>query len=371
MDIQRITELFSKKLAGEATDDELNELEQYLRTHPDEQYFQDTFSSWWKPANTDSLNINSERDVHYNYILSQAETTDEMTDSVRQVSFSFGFNWKKTLVAASVIGLLFLVGWQLFFSDRNEEKTLARDNEIVTKKGTKSKVLLPDGSTVMLNADSRLYYSENFNDSLREVTLEGEAFFDVVKDAKRPFIVHTSGINIRVLGTAFNVKSYPQEPTIEATLVRGLIEVEKTNQPHSSKILLRPNEKLVYNKEEKNIAETAKEGKQKEDIEKMKISARPQSISISTLPRIMNDSVRVETSWVYGRLLFEGDSFRELAPKMERWFNIKIRFKDEKVANYRFRGVFEDESIEMALQALQLTARFSYTLKGSEVIIDK
>ena len=83
------------------------------------------------------------------------------------------------------------------------------------------------------------------------------------------------------------------------------------------------------------------------------------------------DSIRIETSWIYGKLLFEGDTFRELAPKMERWFNVKINFKNNMVANYRFRGVFENENIEEALQALQLTASFKYTINDNVVTIDK
>src|SRR5439155_8152 len=121
-------------------------------------------------------------------------------------------------------------------------------------------MVLPDGTQVWLNAESRITYSNTFNKSLREVNLEGEAYFDVTHDAAHPFIVHTSSIAIKVLGTAFTVKSYASDKTIEATLLRGSIEVVKNNDPSAPKVILRPHEKLVFNKEEKNsTAEPANE----------------------------------------------------------------------------------------------------------------
>src|SRR4029078_631833 len=98
-------------------------------------------------------------------------------------------------------------------------------NTVSTKRGSKSKVQLPDGTQVWLNADSRIAYNEKFQGNLREVTLEGEAYFDVVRDEKRPFVIHTAAIDIKVLGTAFNVRSYANEKNTETSLIRGSIEV--------------------------------------------------------------------------------------------------------------------------------------------------
>jgi ferric-dicitrate binding protein FerR (iron transport regulator) len=235
-------------------------------------------------------------------------------------------------------------------------------NEIVAKRGTKSKLILPDGTQVWLNSESKLSYATNFYDSIREVTLEGEAYFDVVKDKNRPFIVKTSAISIRVLGTAFNVKSYNQDPTIETTLVRGLIEVQKNNEPSASKIILRPNEKLVYNKPE------ALSANQESGISID--NKQSQLIYISPISKYIPDSTRVETSWVYGRLIFDGDNFSQLAEKMERWYNIKITIKNQHLATNRFGGVFENENVEEALKALQLIAMFKYTIHDSEIIIE-
>lgn len=374
MTSNRITELFARKLAGEATEEELKELEDYLLNHPEEQYFQEIVSNWWEAKNTDGTGTSDEQDAHFRQIINHAAANDPETPlPAKIISISGKRIWKRTLVAASVTVILFLSAWKFFGgSSKPATDEPVRDNEIIAHRGTKSKVLLPDGTQVWLNSDSRLVYTNAFNsDTIREVTLDGEAFFDVVKDPRRPFIVHTSAINIRVLGTAFNVKSYSQEPTIEATLVRGLIEVEKNNEPRSSRIMLRPNEKLVYNKLQGKISGTGA------DKEKQLVSPgvadlrKPQSISITAIPKNITDSNRIETSWVYGKLLFEGDTFGELARKMERWFNIRIVFENDKVMNYRFRGVFENENIDEALHALQLTASFKYSINGDEVVISK
>ncbi len=374
MSNQRINTLFAKKLAGEASPEEIRELDEFLRSHPEEQYFQEILSNWWESGIPGVKKADESEDDHFDRIIRQLPSKKEDEDNETRFPIPHMPSrrkqpWKIWLAAAAVTGILFLAGRQSY--QPVQPTVMVQENEIVAKRGTKSKLLLPDGTQVWLNSDSRLSYANSFNDTIREVILEGEAYFDVVKDATRPFIVHTSGIKIRVLGTAFNVKSYPQDPTIEATLVRGLIEVEKNNQPQSSRILLKPNEKLVYNKKQDKVIAAAPAnsvaGTETADPDKVK----PESIFISTLPKNISDSVRTETSWVYGKLFFEGERFRDLAPKMERWFNVRIGFLDDKAASYRFTGVFQNENIWEALHALQLTASFKYTINGNEVWIDK
>lgn len=372
---ERINELYARKLSGVANAAELAELEALLKDHPDEQFFQEMFTGWWLSGKNHPMQQLEDKDRHFDFILKNAGTllpddNDTQVPPVPVKKRSLTIYYIGALAAAVIAGIVFFNIPALIDAAQNGFQRSAGLNEVVTRKGTKSKLLLPDGTKVWLNSDSRLYYAENFSGAQREVRLEGEAFFDVVKDSKRPFIVKTSGIKIRVLGTAFNVKSYPQEPTIEATLVRGLIEVEKNNQPAAPRIKLHPNEKLVFNKAD---GAGAKKDNAVKDIASVKtpvVQPLPR-ISITTLPENITDSSRMETSWVFGKLLFEGDTFSELAAKMERWFNVRIIFKNNKVANYRFRGVFENENIVEALQALQLTASFHFKITGNDVYVDR
>ncbi len=352
----RIIELYARKLSQEASAEELAELSA-LMADEDEQLFYSMLDNWWEAGLQKNTPHSEEVDAHFNKIIAEKPNGNkEVPQSVISKLF------KPLLVAASLIGVA-IISYSLFFNDNNALNTANVPNEIVAKRGTKTKLILPDGTVVWLNSDSKLSYSEKFNEAIREVDLEGEAFFDVVKDKNRPFIVKTSALKIKVLGTAFNVKSYKQDATIEATLVRGLIEVEKTNEPNASKIFLKPNEKLVYNKTVVN------------ELEKKNLPAattiKPQLIYISSLPTNISDSLRSETSWMYGRLVFEGDSFIELAQKMERWYNVKINIESSSLMNHRFRGAFEKENIEEALQALQLIINFNYTINKNEITITK
>src|SRR5260221_1009127 len=124
---------------------------------------------------------------------------------------------------------------------RESEKAISR---ITTKNGSKTNLLLPDGTRVWLNAGSSITYDSSYDKMMREVILSGEGYFDVVRNKEKPFIIHAAKINIKVLGTQFNVKSYPTDNTTEASLIHGSIEVTFRDKPNK-KIILKPNEKIV------------------------------------------------------------------------------------------------------------------------------
>lgn len=368
---EKLAQLITRKLSGEATAEELQELEVYLQNNAGEQYFVELLINYWDNGTKASNTEDFHPDEHFEHILALAneeaiipQQQEEIPAIVPQRNYKKIFTW----VSVAAVFVLAVVAVYIFNPPGAVPNTAANapavhKNEVTAKTGVKSQLVLPDGTKVWLNSESKLIYSSRFKDSLREVELEGEAFFDVVKDAKHPFIVHTSGIDIKVLGTAFNVKSYPRESTIEATLIRGLIEVVRKNEPSGTKVILQPHEKLIYNKLGNTMNASG--------AEQAKTADAAPDISISPVPKNIPDTAMAETSWIYNKLIFEGDTFRQLAVKMERWFNVQITFKNERVANYRFRGVFEKENIEQALQALQLTAPFNYTINNNEVEIYK
>lgn len=280
--------------------------------------------------------------------------------------------YKKWQFYAAAVSVLAIAVFTFQFYSNPASAVVASQkptNEISVKPGAKTSLKLPDGSRVWVNSDSKLSYPEAFQGITREVFLEGEAYFDVVKDPAHPFIVHTSGIDVKVLGTAFNVKAYESEPTIEATLVHGMIEVSKVNHPNTSKVILKPHEKLIFNKYA--IGKNAEKDMRVSDRNALLLeNARP-AIIIAPLPKSIADSAIIETSWVYNRLSFEEEKLEDLAVKMERWFNVKITFNNESIKTYRLTGSFQDETIEEALKELQYLVSFSYKLNGKEVIINR
>ena len=234
-------------------------------------------------------------------------------------------------------------------------------SEISTRNGSKSQIVLPDGTKVSLNAGSKLTYDKTFGEKTRNVQLTGEAYFDVVHNAEKPFIIHTTAMEIKVLGTEFNVKSYPDENTTEASLIRGSIEVTLRDK-RAEKIILKPNEKLVVSND---IAEevTQTVAKPKKPVHSTPL------ISLGHVNYFTLDSTILETSWVNNRLVFQDESFEQVATRMARWYGVEFEFEDTSIQNLRFTGNFRNETIDEALKAMRITADFRYKIMADKHII--
>lgn len=267
---------------------------------------------------------------------------------------------RRWLVAASVLlllaGSMFVFQWIRPLASSGKQL-----NQVMTEPDSKSQVELPDGTTVWLNKGSKLTYSTDFfGEKHRVVNLVGEAFFDVKKNESVPFIIHTDEIQITVKGTAFNVKAYPGSKRVEAALVRGLIEIS-TRGDADRQILLRPNEKFTLDLDQ------SPNGK-----DERKFPGNDSSSSLSyaiTRLKSFPGNEPAETAWMNQRLYFNDESLGDLAPKLESWYNVKIRFADEALRNKRFSGVVEKESLLELLKVLQLSSTFRYKIEGDLLII--
>lgn len=233
--------------------------------------------------------------------------------------------------------------------------------EIVTGSQQKTRLTLPDGTRVWLNRNSIFRYDKNMNrGQARTAFLNGEAYFDVASNPQSPFVVHTDKMDIKVLGTAFNVQAYPGDSTAAATLFRGKVEVT-LKEPHAGKrtVLLEPEEKLVVKskKEQMVVNEPDSAGT---DITGYILS------EIAGSPR---ENLYKENAWVHDKVIFNNEPFSEIARFLEKKYPVKIRFKDQAMAETSLRGVFSDESIHGILEALKFTAGFEYTIQDSVVTI--
>ena len=363
----RIWVLLSRRLSGEATAAELEELTHLLEQSPQKQYLFDILHSWFADGPAITSGPSAEEDTHLEERLRRI--LDQPAPPVEEPEIPARFPSKRrtlyaTAIAASVL-LCSVMGWNIFRPRRPAPAItqLARSEEVLARAGTRTKLLLPDGTQVWLNSNSKLKYSNEFNTVAREVGLEGEAYFDVVKDAKHPFIVHTSSLDIKVLGTSFTIKSYPQDETIETTLLRGLIEVSRKDNPNTARVILKPNEKLVFNK---RAILTAHIPLSHDTVTTRSLPALP-DIAVNSIRNDVPDSDKIETAWMYNRLVFKGDNFKELATKMERWYNVKITIRDTSLNNCHFGGAFAGETVEEAFKALQLTTAFTYKINGNEI----
>jgi ferric-dicitrate binding protein FerR (iron transport regulator) len=223
-------------------------------------------------------------------------------------------------------------------------------NEIIVPIGEKSQIILSDGTHVWINSGSRFKYPEHFGENSRDVFLVGEAFFDVTKQNKKLFVVNTQDARVEVLGTAFNVKAYPEDSKTQTTVARGLVSVQSTRYKGEA-ILIKPQQ----------MAEIRK-------------AVTPEQIqSGSTIPELqVKECKNVEaiTSWKDQLLVFNDEPFEDIALKMERWFNVKIIIKDASLKKERFNGKFvHNETVYQVLEVIMLTTPIKYKAIDNQIYI--
>ncbi len=275
--------------------------------------------------------------------------------------------WRK-LAAASVF-VLVIAGFLLYSGNKTGNKTIPISSvpvvakELVSKYGSRSFIELPDGSKLWLNAGSNVHYPSVFADGKRELTLSGEAFFDIKHDPAHPFIIHTGTLDVRVLGTILNVKAYPGDSLTETTLIKGKVEVDLADNAHSA-IVLKPSQKLIVSTGGTSELVPSHNTVVRPDKE-------PPSPKFVTAPLIPdpNDGTIAETSWVENKLVFRSEPFAQLALKLERWYNVKILFDNEKYRMDELTGTFKDQRIDEVMHALQLTSDFHYKIAGDTIHI--
>ncbi len=212
----------------------------------------------------------------------------------------------------------------------------------IAPKGSISETILPDGTTIFLNAGSKIRYATGKDLKNREVYMEGEVWFDVQKIKESTFLVHTPCYDIRVTGTKFNVKAYPEEEKIITTLEKGSIEIVSGDKLKlTNNIILKPGDQLVFNKNGKSLQ--------------------------------VGHQVNVETfsAWKSNKLIFVNMSLGELVKLLERRYGVEITVSDQSLLNYHYDGTFKNETIVEVLNILQETLPVKYRIKNQTILIMK
>jgi transmembrane sensor len=221
----------------------------------------------------------------------------------------------------------------IFFAVESYKNSSAKKEawvEIKAPAWTRAQFSLPDGTTGWLNSSSSLKYQGSFNTD-RQVTLNGEAFFDVYKDKKRPFAVNTTELNVKVLGTRFNIASYENEKNVEVVLEEGKIILE--NKKIDKSIPMENNELYVYDKRQSNY-------------------------STKTV------DVQKYISWTAGRLVFRNDPLEVIAKRLERWYNIDVEVDVNQTEDFTWRATFVDEGLEEVLDMLKRSLPLNYKIEN-------
>jgi transmembrane sensor len=240
--------------------------------------------------------------------------------------------------AAAILLIPLLIAGGLVYSYLENHSKTTTDRQITSSiyapLGARVSFNLPDGTTGMLNSGSHLSYSLPFNNN-REVSLEGEAWFEVSRDETHPFEISTGNSTVKVLGTSFNVNAYPAENYVEVVLQQG--KVEFLDNKGDEKVTMLPSERLVF--QNGNISKSVT------DPEKY-------------------------TAWTEGKLVFRSDPMSEVARRIERWYNVKIILADSELEKYSFRAIFMDDTLEEVLQCLSMTSPIRYRITPRELMQD-
>jgi len=360
-DITKEERLIIKFLLGQANQEEVKLLETWLKADEDNM---SVFSDYQNIWNMDKIHQELTSDVEkkdWERLRMKMQSTQK---PVMSIGTKKPVNLRKWLQVAAVFLVGFTLSWFVFsvFSIDNEETVVY--NEITTPLGSNSTVNLPDGTEIVLNAGSKLRYPQKFEKQQREVFFEGEAFFNVSSDPNRRFIVHTSEVTVKVFGTRFNLKAYTSDKTVETTLVEGKISIvpnSLTGNRNHKEIVLKPNQRLVLNKEAGNKIGLPKDNSSKADNNRT-LQAPKLIISKRVDPEYY-------TSWKDGRLIIKSERLDNLAIKLERKYNVHIHFKDDKVKQHRFTGIIEDETVEQVFDAIKTASNINFQIQDRDIWI--
>lgn len=244
--------------------------------------------------------------------------------------------WQFSGYAAAVLtGFVFALATFHFTNGKSRAET--RTYKLVTLKGEKSYLQLPDGTQVWINSCTTFQYAEDYGQSNRDIYLSGEAYFEVAKDEKRPFVVKTNGIDVKALGTAFNISAYPEDEQWATTLFCGKVAIQPA--PSSRPVMLFPNQVAVYRKNGKEI-------------------------------EVMPYDKRLFAQWRGGYLSFEKMHLQDITKLLERNYNIVFKYENRKIKKLRFSGSFRNsEDLTQILDVIRTNTGLEYRISQDTIII--
>jgi len=354
-------------LKGELTADEIKELISWIKMNSSNKRYFDEYCEIWITAKASSKNPGYTFQEGFRKFEQTIKASEDLYIGLNKTSlFKIITRYAAiVIIAASLSGLLF------YYLGKNQViKPELSFSELIVPLGSRAQFSLSDGTTVTLNAGSRLKYDNRFGMKDRVVQLEGEGFFKVAKDRERPFTVKTSHLNVMALGTTFNVKAYSDDKTIETTLIEGSVKIEEiTDKRRPESMVLKPNQKLTFFKEDSTMVD--EEAGTKKKIEN---NTQPSPVQkLIAIPRLVTENVNVEPviSWKDNRWIFEKQTLQQIAVELERKFDVQIRFESERLKTFRFTGTIIAEPIEQVLEVMSMSFPMNFKLKGRVVTLSE
>ncbi len=322
-----IYEIIARKVTGEISTEELLILEEWISKSLDNQIEFEDIQVLWEKTGQFHIPSLGDQDAALSIVHRRAEIRSHRIPRL-----------KLLYQVAAVLALAILLAgtYNYFFGSGNISSEYYE--EVLAAAGTRTHVDLPDGSRAYLNSGSSLRFSSQLTkNKQRRVSLTGEAYFNVAKDPNHPFIVQAGPLEIKALGTEFNVDAYNLDRAIDIVLVEGKVAISDVHRTsEEAMLILDPSELAHFNVQENIISK-------EKTLELQKY-----------------------IGWIDGKIVFTDDSIQDVMLKLENWFNVDLRLEDERLSNYRFTGAFVDEAVEEILETLCQTSPLKYEVTPAQ-----
>lgn len=331
----RIDELITTFLSKGLGSEELGELETWIKASPENQhYFQKMREAWFSSIGASEEKRYNKEEAFNRFLSKTQKSPEEKKKPKRQYLY-------RLLYGAAAVALLCIISFASYHTGSEQVKKQFADMAIEAPLGSNTKLYLPDGSLVWLNAGSKITYSQGFGVNDRKLKFQGEAYFEIEKNKELPFDIQTQDLGIVVLGTKFNFRNYPEDDEAVVDLIEGRVSLENHVKDMDLKYLS-PAEKMILNKKTGDINISPAEA----------------------------ENAKV---WTNGILMFDEDLLPDIVRELERSYNIKIHIANETLKDTRFYGSFNQrtQSIYDVLDILSSTRRMKYeTTEDSTIVLN-
>ena len=331
---KHIDELIANYLTEGLDKNALDELKTWIAASAEnQQYFICQREIWFSAVSREAASV-YDKDKAFENFRNRVESQKEIQSTSRR-GFSLSALWRYAAVVAIIIAVGCISYWQ---GEVNVKDTFA-DISVEAPLGSKTKLYLPDGTLVWLNAGSRMTYSQGFGVDNRKVELEGEGYFEVKRNEKIPFFVKTKDLQLQVLGTKFNFRDYPEDHEVVVSLLEGKVGLNNLLREEKEAVLS-PDERAVLNKANGRLT--------------------VESVTASNA-----------SQWADGYLFFDEELLPDIAKELERSYNVKIHIANDSLKTFRFYGNFvrREQNIQEVLEALASTEKMQYKIEERNITI--
>ena len=331
---KHIDELIANYLTEGLDKNALDELKTWIAASAEnQQYFIRQREIWFSAVSREAASV-YDKDKAFENFRNRVESQKEIQSTTRR-GISLSALWRYAAVVAIIIAVGCISYWQ---GEVNVKDTFA-DISVEAPLGSKTKLYLPDGTLVWLNAGSRMTYSQGFGVDNRKVELEGEGYFEVKRNEKIPFFVKTKDLQLQVLGTKFNFRDYPEDHEVVVSLLEGKVGLNNLLREEKEAVLS-PDERAVLNK-------------------------------ANGLLTVESVTASNASQWTDGYLFFDEELLPDIAKELERSYNVKIHIANDSLKTFRFYGNFvrREQNIQEVLEALASTEKMQYKIEERNITI--